>query len=73
MIYNELRGNLITYEKNHINRYSKEENMKIVACNAITTGEEESINENNSEGMTHKSRSKENSKTKAAKTTKLQE
>lgn len=42
--------NLINYEQNHINRYRKEENKKLIACNAITLGEEENIEEDNNKG-----------------------
>lgn len=51
MTYDELRGNLIAYEQNHINNYSKEERKKVVAFNAVTPGEEKHTDEDNNEGV----------------------
>ena len=52
MIYDELRGNLIVYEQNYINRYHKEVKKKTVAFNATPTGEKDILEDANSEGMT---------------------
>lgn len=46
MTYNELRGNLMAYEHNHIKRYKKDDKNKIVALTVETTRE---VNENRDE------------------------
>lgn len=51
MTYDELRGNLIAYEQNHINRYNKNDKRKIEAFTTGTLEIEEEIDESQSEGM----------------------
>lgn len=53
IIYDELRGNLMAYEQNHINRHDNGEKKKVVAFTAETLEIEEESGENNDEGMTH--------------------
>ena len=50
--YDELRGNLIAYELNHINRYNKNDKKIILAFMAETTDIEEEVDEYQCEGMT---------------------
>ena len=52
MTYDELRGNLIDYEQNHINKYNKNDKKKIVVFTPETTNIQEEVNEYQSEGMT---------------------
>ncbi|KAH0725399.1 hypothetical protein KY284_001264 [Solanum tuberosum] len=51
MTYDELRGNIMAYEQNHINRFHKDDKRKIVAFTAGTTAVEVEIDETQSEGM----------------------
>ncbi|KAH0646552.1 hypothetical protein KY284_034436 [Solanum tuberosum] len=51
MTYDELRGNLMAYEQNHINRYNKDEKKKTVAFNVEVYEVEEEVDEASSEGM----------------------
>ncbi|KAH0673702.1 hypothetical protein KY290_025952 [Solanum tuberosum] len=51
MTYDELRGNLMAYEQNHINRYQKDDKKKTVAFSVAPTEVEEDIDETQSEGM----------------------
>uniref|UniRef100_M1E0R9 CCHC-type domain-containing protein n=1 Tax=Solanum tuberosum TaxID=4113 RepID=M1E0R9_SOLTU len=51
MTYDELRGNLMAYEKNHINRYNKDDKKNTVAFTAERTEIEEEADENQDEGM----------------------
>ncbi|KAH0765629.1 hypothetical protein KY285_001500 [Solanum tuberosum] len=51
MTYDELRGNLMAYEQNHINIFHKDDKRKKVAFKAGTTEVEEEIDETQSEGM----------------------
>ena len=52
MTYDELRGNLMYYEQNHINRYNKDEKKKVVAFKIEISNIEEEVNEYQREGMT---------------------
>ena len=45
MTYNELRGNLMAYEQNHINRYNKDDKKKIVAFTGETSDIGEEVDE----------------------------
>lgn len=49
--YGEREGNLLAYEKNHMNRYSNEDKNKYVSFNITRTKEEGYIEEINCEGM----------------------
>lgn len=46
MTYDELRGNLMAYEQNHINRYNKDDKKKTVAFIGETLQNEEEDDEN---------------------------
>ena len=46
MTYDELRGYLMSYEKNHINRYNKDDKKKTMAFIGVTLETEEEADEN---------------------------
>ena len=46
MTYDELRGNLMAYEENHINRYTKDNKTKAMAFIGETLQTEEEADEN---------------------------
>lgn len=50
MTYDELRGNIIAYEQNHIKRHAKEEKKKSVAFNVSNHEDEEHEAEEDNEG-----------------------
>ena len=50
--YDELQGNLMAYEQNHINRYNKDDKKNIVAFTAETSDIGKEIGEYQSERMT---------------------
>jgi len=52
LTYDKLRGNLMAYEQNHINRYHRDDKRKTVAFTSGTPEVEEEIDETQSEGMT---------------------
>ena len=52
MTYDELRGNLMDYEQNHINRYNKDDKKKTMAITAQTSYIREEFNKYQSKGMT---------------------
>ena len=46
MTYDELRGNLMAYEENHINTYNKDDKKKTMAFIGETLQTEEEADEN---------------------------
>ena len=46
MTYDELRGNLMAYEENHINRYNNDDEKKTMAFIGETLQTEEEADEN---------------------------
>ena len=52
MKYDELRGNLMTYEQNQINKYNKDDKKKTDALKNETSDNEQEVDEYQNEGMT---------------------